>query len=127
MINLFEIAERDGIAVELFGCPKSKSFAIDRNIALDYDLFGREERSHLAHELGHCETGAFYNRYAAADIIEKHERRADRWAIIHTVPKDELALAVRRGVTEVWELAEYFGISEDLMRKAILYYQSKPA
>jgi len=34
----------------------------------------------LAHELGHCECGAFYNRYSPFDLVGKHERRADCWA-----------------------------------------------
>ena len=32
----------------------------------------------LAHELGHCEYGGFYNRYSQFDIRAKAERRADK-------------------------------------------------
>lgn len=124
MINLYEVAERDGIVVDVFDCPECESFSVPDHVVLDADLFGTQERTHLAHELGHCECGAFYNRYAAADVREKHERRADIWAIKHTVPIEDLRQAVRRGVTEPWELAELFGIDEELMRKAIIYYQA---
>ena len=31
--------------------------------------------------------------------------------------------AVRHGLTEPWELAEYFNVTEQLMRKAIWYYR----
>lgn len=39
-----------------------------------------DEKYKLSHELGHCECGAFYNRYSPFDLIGKHERRADKWA-----------------------------------------------
>ena len=128
MINLYDVAEKDGIDVYLFRCPSCQSISLPGKIALDADLFGTQERTHLAHELGHCECGAFYNRYAAADVREKHEHRADIWAIKHTIPIEELRQAVKQGVTEPWELAELFGVDEGLMRKAIVYYQEhKPA
>ena len=49
-----------------------------------------EEKTKLAHELGHCETGSFYNRYAKLDLRQKHENRADKWAIQHLIPVEEL-------------------------------------
>ena len=82
-----------------------------------------EERELLAHELGHCETGSFYNRYSHLDVRRKHENRADRWAIKKLIPEDELKKAVGSGVVETWELAEYFSVTEPFMIKAILYYK----
>ena len=77
----------------------------------------------IAHELGHCETGSFYNRYSHLDVRRKHENRADRWAIKKLIPEDELKKAVSSGVVETWELAEYFSVTEPFMIKAILYYK----
>ena len=82
-----------------------------------------EEKVRLAHELGHCETGSFYNRYATCDIREKHEHRADKWAIQELVPADELNKAVASGCTELCNLADYFDVTEDFMRKAICWYK----
>ena len=79
----------------------------------------------LAHELGHCETGAFYNRYAARDIRQKYENRANKWAYKKLVPQDELAEACLQGYREPWELAEYFGVTEDFLRGALKYYQER--
>lgn len=84
----------------------------------------REERLHLAHELGHCIRGAFYNPYAKADIRKKHENRADKWAILHLIPKDRWIEALNDGYTEVWELAEYFDVTEDFIRKAHELYSA---
>lgn len=80
-----------------------------------------EEKVMLAHELGHCSTGSFYNRYAALDIRLKHEHRADKWAIKKLVPKNELKEACKY-CTNRWELSEYFGVTEDFMQKALDYY-----
>lgn len=82
-----------------------------------------DETVKLAHELGHCETGSFYSRTAALDLRQKHENRADRWAIKKLVPKDELEEAVSRGCCEAWELAEHFGVTEPFIRKAVEYYK----
>lgn len=81
-----------------------------------------DERVKLAHELGHCKQGAFYNPYAACDVRRKHENRADKWAVKKLIPEDELDEAVADGCTELWELAEYFGVTEEFMRKAVCWY-----
>ena len=81
-----------------------------------------QERVHLAHELGHCKTGSFYNVYSSLDIREKQEKKADRWAVMQLIPATELKKALLSGVTEVWELAEYFDVTEDFIRKAIEIY-----
>ena len=82
-----------------------------------------EEKVLLAHELGHCMTGAFYNQYSKLDIREKHERRADKWAIKKLIPEDELKKAVKSGRESRYELAEYFNVTEDFMQKAMDYYR----
>ena len=83
---------------------------------------GTQERVHLSHELGHCLTGSFYNIYAAADLRARHENRADKWAIRELIPVEQLDDAVASGCTELWELAERFGVTESLMRKAVCLY-----
>lgn len=81
-----------------------------------------EETVCMAHEIGHCQTGAFYNKYAKCDLISKNERKADIWAIQNLVKKTELKYAMEQGKTQIWELAEYFGVTEDFMRKVCCYY-----
>ena len=77
---------------------------------------------HLAHEIGHCVCGAFYNPYSSFDIRQKHEHRADKWAIKKLIPVDELDEAVAAGHTELWDLADYFGVTEEFMKKAVCWY-----
>ncbi len=74
---------------------------------------------HLAHEIGHCETLAFYNAYSPLEVREKHEKKADRWAASKLVPVRELTDALMHGVREIWDLAEFFNVTEEFMLKAI--------
>ena len=64
----------------------------------------REERQYLAHDIGHCVRGAFYNPYSPFNIIEKQEHKADAEAIKYLVPKEELIEALKSGLTEIWQL-----------------------
>lgn len=83
---------------------------------------GAQERTHLSHEIGHCETGSFYNKYAAVDSRQRHENRADKWAIRQLITVDDLDEAVADGCCEIWDLAERFGVTEEFMRKTVCYY-----
>ena len=76
----------------------------------------------MGHVLGHCSTGSFYNRYAKLVVRIKYENHADKWAVKRLVPVDDLDNAVAAGHTEIWDLAEYFGVTEDFMRKAVCWY-----
>lgn len=93
-------------------------------IAIDPNRIAGEddERNKLAHELGHCLTGAFYNQYSNYDCRQRHENTADKWAIRNLVTVDELDDAIADGCCEIWELADRFGVAEDFMKKAVCYY-----
>lgn len=125
--KLYRIAEKSGIAVDRFPLPNNHSIAIkdgdNMYVAIDENISGAQERVCLAHELGHCETASFYNIYAPLDIREKHEHRADRWAIRALVPKTVYQRALRHGYDNIYALAEFFGVTADFMKKAVEYYQ----
>ena len=76
----------------------------------------------MAHELGHCETGSFYNPYAVCDVRRKHENRADKWAIRRLVPRAEYESALDDGCTTISALAERFGVTPEFMKKAVCLY-----
>ena len=82
-----------------------------------------EHKTKLGHGLGHAETGSVYNPWTAYDVVQQHENRADKWNILHQVPEKELREAVRLGYTEPWQLAEYFEVTEDLIRQAMVWYK----
>ena len=119
---MYQLAEESGILVVHIPLPLCQSMSLQENgtcyIGLD-NLPVEQERVHLAHELGHCLTGSFYNRYSTHDIRGRHEYRADKWAIHRLIPRSELEQAVTKGVCESWELAEHFSVTEDLIQKAL--------
>lgn len=127
---LYQLAQDEGIPVLTAALPETGSVCLRTEdarcyIGMDEGLLddGPALRVRLAHELGHCMTGAFYNRWAALDVRQRHERRADIWAIERTVPAGELEKALAGGLTEVWQLAERFGVTEDFIRKAVCWYR----
>lgn len=127
--DLYRIAEQENIAVVTFSMPISGSMSImndDGSCCIGIDDTVRDnstqERVLVAHELGHCITGSFYNKYAAVDSRQRHENRANKWAVRQLISMDDLDKAIADGCTEVWELAERFGVTEDIVRKAVCYY-----
>lgn len=126
--DLYGIAEKRGHVVVCESLTETPSLSLQTNkrcyIAIDQRLNVQQEREALAHELGHCEYGGFYNRYSKYDIRAKAERRADKWAFARLVPYGRLMQAVRHGVTDVWDLAELFDVSCEFMHRAIAYYKT---
>lgn len=130
LLDLYDLAEIHNIGVYWFDLGAAESLSLqmeDGSCAIAMDPWRlptvADETVKLAHELGHCETGSFYSRYAARDVRQKHENRANKWAYKKLIPEDELKNAVRQGYHEPWELAEYFGVTEAFLRGALKYYQ----
>lgn len=127
--DLYLFAERHQIEVDRFSMRRSESVSMPLpsgryGIAIDPERLKGEvdEKMKLAHELGHCATGSFYNKYAACDVRRKHENRADKWAIQHFLSENDLDEAVADGSTDIWSLAEHFEVSVDFMKKAVCWY-----
>ena len=126
---LYDLAQQQNIEVIPFPMRENGSMSImleDGRCCIGMDDSvrdgGTQERVHLGHELGHCVTGSFYNIYAAMDCRQRHENRADKWAIAALIPVEDLDEAVAGGCTEIWELAERFSVTEDFVKKAVCYY-----
>lgn len=127
--ELYQIADQQNIPVDLFPLEKREALSLmdldgSCYIAIDpHKLTGQADaRNKLAHELGHCCTGAFYNQYSRYDNRKRQENRADKWAIRQLISARELDEAVADGCTEIWQLAEHFQVSEDFIQKAVCYH-----
>ncbi len=127
--ELYRLASKQNITVLRFPMKENGSMSLMEPdgtcyIGVDDRVLdgGTQERMHLSHELGHCITGSFYNIYATADCRQRHENKADKWAIRALIPVDRLDDAIAQGHTELWDLADYFGVTESFMRKAVCYY-----
>lgn len=126
--RLYSLAERKGITVDRYPLPENGSVSVKSGgkmfVAIDEHASSTMEKIYLAHELGHCETASFYNIYSPFDIREKHERRANNWAISKLIPKTLYRKALKMGYDNIYSLAEYFGVTPDFMQKAVDYYQT---
>lgn len=127
--ELYRIADQQNITVDLFPLEKREALSLmdlsgQCYIAMDpRRLTGEtDHRNKLAHELGHCCTGAFYNQYSRYNCRKRQENRADRWAIQQLIPAAALDEAIASGCTEIWQLAEYFSVSEEFIRKTVCYH-----
>ena len=127
--DLYALAEQQNIEVLSYPLAGTESMSVMMDdgrcfVGMDESVRdgGVQERVHLSHELGHCITGSFYNRYAAIDYRQRHENRANKWAIQALIPVEELDDAIAEGCTEIWELAERFQVTESFVRKAVCLY-----
>lgn len=133
LINLYRYAEQHGHDVYWFSLNDDRVECLSEpyadgtgSCAIAIDPLKlqslSDEYCKLSHEIGHCETGAFYNKYATCDVRQKHENTADRWSIMHTLTASDLDQAVADGYADIWSLAEYFDVTPDFMRKALCLY-----
>ena len=127
--ELYDLASRQNIAVLRYPMKENGSMSLMEPdgtcyIGMDDRVLdgGNQERMHLGHELGHCMTGSFYNIYATVDCRQRHENHADKWAIRALIPVEQLDEAIALGYTELWQLADFFGVTESFMRKAVCLY-----
>ena len=127
--DLYRYAEKNQIEILDYSLPYCGSMSVMNErgtcfIGIDEAVMDGDavEKVHLAHELGHCMTGSFYSRHTAVDSRQRHENRADKWAVRKLITTNALDNAVAEGCTEIWELAERFGVTEEFARKAVCYY-----
>jgi hypothetical protein len=126
---LYVLAQEQNIEVLEYSMPINGSMSIMTSsgqcyIGLDPHIRdgSTQERVHIGHELGHCITGSFYSIHTAVDCRQRHENKADKWAIRQLIPVEQLDEAVAEGCTEIWDLAEHFGVTELFIRKALCLY-----
>ena len=77
------------------------------------------------HELGHAATGALHRIDSPYETVERSEYRANRWAAEHFLNAEAFREAFSSGCTELWQLAEYFELPEEDVRKALEYWTDR--
>ncbi len=123
--RLYKIAEDNNVNIHYLKLRKIKSLSIPSNIGINKkeEFLEKDLNTCIAHELGHCLTGSFYTNKSKYETKERMEQRADRWAIDAIIPFDKFSEALKSGLTEAYVLAEYFEVSEDLIKKAYTLYE----
>ncbi|MBE6926741.1 MAG: ImmA/IrrE family metallo-endopeptidase [Ruminococcaceae bacterium] len=109
------------------GCPQPGATIRDRNEYAIFLDFTKIRSTHLLrgicyHELGHAATGALHKVDSPYELVERSEHRAIRWAAEQYLPENELRVAFQSGVTEPWQLAEYFDLPQRDIEKALYYW-----
>lgn len=130
--EMYTLAEEQGHDVSDIPLQYTESFSIlmkDGNCAVALDRSKlksqTDELIKLAHELGHCETGSFYNKKSPADVRGRHEEQANRWMYRRLVPRKELFCLLEEQ-RDLYEIAEYFGVPEQVITAAYEYYRLAP-
>lgn len=117
-ISLFDyrIPNNIGATVEMEG---------SYGIFVDFDKIETlyDEFKCVAHEYGHCISGSTHKLMSKFDLIEKHEYRANKSAILELLPSDKIDEAINAGCKELWEISEYLDMPQDFVEKAINFYK----
>ncbi len=77
----------------------------------------------IAHEYGHCMSGATHKVASKLDVIIRHEYRADRKSVTELLPYEELKRAIEYGCREAWEISEYLDFPEAFVKLALKQYE----
>lgn len=129
--TLYALADKESIAVCEYPLPEngSVSVRVDGRCYIGIDRAKikntADEAVHMAHELGHCMTGSFYNPYTVLDERSRHEYRANAWAIGELCPLESVRAAYATGCREVWEFAEYLNITCVFAEKVMRHYKNE--
>ena len=125
--NLYKYAENHNIDIDYLPLRDTKALSIPGGIALNSNKLKTlsELTEYIAHELGHQATCSFYKVNSKFETRTRMEERATRWAVEQLIPSEDLINAFKKGYTEVWQLAEYFDMSEDFIRDVIRVHKAK--
>lgn len=74
------------------------------------------------HETGHAATGALHKVSSPYELVERNEYRANRWVAQNYLTEQQFREAFAMGYTELWQLADYFDLPEDVVKTALSYW-----
>lgn len=127
MNALFEFAKDEHVQIDFFPMSRVKACSIPHSIAINPNMIedNRELKECIAHELGHQATGSFYRLSSKFETRSHMEERATRWAVQKLISVGNLKKALKKGYTEVWQLAEYFDVPENFIKDTIRIHKLK--
>ena len=82
----------------------------------------REFRGITMHEYGHLRTGCLHKAESPYQLVAQAEYRANADSFQRYLPVEMLLDAMRKGYTETWQLAEWFDLPEEDIKKALHYW-----
>ena len=126
---MYEIAQQEDIIVEFFNFaqPLEGIYIVNSDLPIVIGLNSSLKnntpllRSVMAEELGHhftsvgsCVPQQFYN-YNYRCRINKCEYKALKWAALYLIPLNKLLNAIKCGISTIWELAEFFNVTDEMV------------
>jgi Zn-dependent peptidase ImmA (M78 family) len=124
--TLYDIAEKENIKIYNYNIDNVNGAFINYEginaIAMNYKNIDTEakEKSILAEELGHYYYDATYSPLCTnVTLINKQEYKAKKWAIKTLIPYSKL---IKEYYKNLYELADEFGVTEELILFAYQYY-----
>lgn len=130
--DLYDIAERENIKIYDWYIEDANGIYVNIDkinaIALNYNNLDTciEEKQVLAEELGHYYMDATYPLYSKDTILmSKQEYRAKKWSYNTLISFDKLKIALKNGIKNIYDLANYFNVTSDYMQNAINFYINK--
>ena len=124
--QLYEIAQSKGIEIDNVEMKALRAVAFPEGwIAIDRGKFksDTEYKCILAHEIGHCQTGSFYNIHTHVREKELRERQANRSAAEMLVPLGELRKAMTRGISFNRILARMFDVTLEFINMVLELFE----
>lgn len=79
----------------------------------------------LAHELGHHYTHPPNLLIASKRTQDKYEHMATTWATNMLLPPFKLVEALKKGIRDVWDLAEYLGVTPEFIEQGLNLLQER--
>lgn len=130
--SLYDLAEQNGIEIIRRDIPNSKGITVffDGNYYIGIHArlsTSAEEKTVLAHEIGHCLLGALYTANAGNVTKTEAERRADQWAIEYLAPEKEYReIPIEYHGAELLSLiCDTFDVTSDFADKIAHYYEGR--
>lgn len=131
LCKLYERISEEKILVFSVDTGNQKALTIRYDSEQKYGIFCNEQKFEsnaeefliMAHEYGHCKSGATHKLCSPYQLIEQHEERANRAAVHELLPVEEIEEAVSAGNTTLWQIAECICMPEQFVSMAIEIYR----
>lgn len=126
--EIYDRAQKQGIEIDEFPMRQVTACSFPEGwIAINPRMVktDRVRKRLIAHEMGHIETGAFYNDKTPLFTRSICEHKAEKRAVELLVPLPDLMKAIHSGTRERWELAEKFDVPEDVIIEALELYEDR--
>lgn len=79
----------------------------------------------LIQELGHFYSGSYYKTNSPYELIDKMEYKADKKSWEKFFPYEQIKKLMKKGLTTVTQLAEYFDVEAPYMARCVNYYYNQ--